>query len=252
MNVSEVVRTRAAVLPEQVARDRVERLDDVARIRHVHDAVVNERRALLAPARQAPRPDHAQLAHVPAVDGVERAVAPAVERPAPHQPVGRVGVLEHRVRDGDEVAARLSLGARQAPPRLAARWPRRQAHSVTAGVVGACRHSSLGGEQSTAKQTIGAGGSQEPRNATRRRAAPRRSTPVLYGDFRPRSASRMLSMRVLTGRRSAPSGRGGHPSTLRRTPSTSRRTLSDHPPHADQDAHAVSTVAITSGLIRPS
>ena len=95
----EILGAVAAVLPQQVAGDGVDGLDDVARVRHVHHAAVHQRRALLAARGKRARPDHAQLAHVVAVDLVERAVAPAVERPPPHQPVFRGGILEHGVGD---------------------------------------------------------------------------------------------------------------------------------------------------------
>ena len=85
--VGDVVRHLPAVLPDEIAGRGVEGLDDIARVRHVHDAVVDERRALLAAGAEGARPDEAQIAHVVAIDLVERAVAPAVERAAPHQPV---------------------------------------------------------------------------------------------------------------------------------------------------------------------
>ena len=105
----DVVWGLAAVLPHEVAGGRVDGLDDVARVRHVEDAVVGERRALLAARGEAARPHHPQRADVAAVDLVEGAVAPAVRRPPPRQPVGRRGVLEHRVGDGNERRGGLGL-----------------------------------------------------------------------------------------------------------------------------------------------
>ncbi len=102
-----VVRPLPPVLPDEVAARRVERLDDVARVRHVHHAVMDERRSLLQARSKRARPDHAQRPHVVAVDLVERAVAPAVERAAPHQPVFGCRRLEHRVGDRNEGAGRL-------------------------------------------------------------------------------------------------------------------------------------------------
>ena len=79
--------------------------------------------------------------HVVAVDLVEGAVAPAVERPPPVDPVGRVGVGERRVGDRREVAALRRCRAdsrgrdceerqRAHPrnPRQSGRPPRRRAH----------------------------------------------------------------------------------------------------------------------------
>ena len=93
--------------PLQVAGRRVDRFDYVVRLGHVQHAAVGERRSLLPPGRKPARPDHPQLVHVLAVDLVQRAVAPPVERPAPAQPVFRRRVLEHRVGDGDERGGRL-------------------------------------------------------------------------------------------------------------------------------------------------
>ena len=109
----EVVRLRAAMLPEQVAADGVDGLDDVARVRHVHDAVVDQGRSLLAALREGAGPDQPQVGHVLAVHLLEGAVAPAVGRPAPAQPVARGRLLQHRVRDRDEVVARLGNGGRR-------------------------------------------------------------------------------------------------------------------------------------------
>ena len=100
--VLDVVGDLAAVLPEEVAGDRVDGLDDVARVRHVQHAVVGERRPLLRAGLQRPRPDHAEIADVVPRDRVQGAVAPSVERPAPHQPVRRIGVLQHRIGDRNE------------------------------------------------------------------------------------------------------------------------------------------------------
>ena len=107
--VVEVVGPPPAVLPEQVARDRVHRLDDVARVRHVEHPAVGQRRALLTARAERARPHHAQLADVVPVDLVEGAVAPAVEGAAPRQPVAGRGVLEHRVGDRDEAGVFLGL-----------------------------------------------------------------------------------------------------------------------------------------------
>ena len=68
---------------------------------------MDERRSLLEARRKGSRPDHAQVAHVVAIDSIQRTVAPAVERPPPHEPVGGVGILQHLVRHRDEGTARL-------------------------------------------------------------------------------------------------------------------------------------------------
>ena len=105
--VGHVVGPLAAVLPDQVAAHRVERLDDVARVRHVEDAVVDERRSLLQAGTERTRPDQPQARDVVPVDLVEGAEAPTVQRPPPHQPVPGRRVLEHRVGNRHELGRRL-------------------------------------------------------------------------------------------------------------------------------------------------
>ena len=101
-------RQLALVFPEEVAGLCVDRHDVVARARQEHHPVVDERRALLVPGSHEPaRPHHAELRHVVARNLVERAVAPAIEGAPPHQPVGGVGLLEHRVGHRHEFARAL-------------------------------------------------------------------------------------------------------------------------------------------------
>ena len=98
--VAQVVRPVAAVLPDQVAGHRVDGLDDVLRVRHEHHAVADQRRPLLAAlARQGAAPDQPETADVVPVDLIEGAVAPAVERAAPHQPLVGARILQLRVGD---------------------------------------------------------------------------------------------------------------------------------------------------------
>ena len=103
----------APVRPDQVAGRRVDRLDDVARLGHVKDAAVGQGRAFLAPGRQRARPGHAEIADVVPVDLIQRAVGPAVQRPAPGQPVAGGRVLEHRVGHRHQLVRGLVLGGRR-------------------------------------------------------------------------------------------------------------------------------------------
>ena len=107
--VVDVVGDLAPILPLQVAGHRIDGLDDVVRVRHVQRAAVRDRRSLLRSRRESPRPDHAQVAYIVAVDLIERAVAPAVQRPAPHQPVAVRRILKHGVGDGNELGVRRAL-----------------------------------------------------------------------------------------------------------------------------------------------
>ena len=93
----------AAILPQEVARARVERLDHIARVRDIHDAVVHDRRRLRHPGFEAPGPNEPEFIHVAPVDLIERAVPPPIEGAPPAQPVGGVGILQHRVGDQGRV-----------------------------------------------------------------------------------------------------------------------------------------------------
>ena len=109
----DVLRQVAAVLPDEVAGHRIDGLDDVAAVRHVERAVVGQRRHLLRAGHQRARPGETEVADVLARHLVQRAVAPAVERAAPHRPVRGVGILQHGVGDGHEVGAGLCNGRRR-------------------------------------------------------------------------------------------------------------------------------------------
>ena len=107
--LADVVGHVAPVLPDEVAGHRVDGLDDVVGVGHVQHPAVGERRARLEPLGEPPRPDHAQVADVLLVDLVEGAVAPAVGRAAPRQPVLGGRRLQHGVGDGHEVAGGLCV-----------------------------------------------------------------------------------------------------------------------------------------------
>src|SRR4029079_8514941 len=97
------------VLPERRAGLAVDRLRVVAVVRHVDVSGIGDRRRLLDARAHRLAPDLLQLRDIALVDLLERAVAPAVERPAPHQPVAVARMLEHLIRDGREL---LFLGGR--------------------------------------------------------------------------------------------------------------------------------------------
>ena len=95
-------REAVAVLPDEIARGRVDRLDFVVGVRQEHHALVHQRRCLVAALVHGHGPGEAQFAHVAAVHLRERAVALAVQGAAPAEP-GTVGrVLQHRLGDGAE------------------------------------------------------------------------------------------------------------------------------------------------------
>ena len=60
----------------------------------------------LIPARQTAGPCHAQLTDIAFVDLIERAEALLVIGPAHHQPIGRIGIVQHRIRYRNEVLRR--------------------------------------------------------------------------------------------------------------------------------------------------
>ena len=91
------------VLPDQIARRSVDRLDHVAGIPEIHHAVVDERRRLVDAGLHRAGPDQLQILHVGLVDLVERAVAPRLIVAAMNQPVLRLGRPDDLVGDRDEV-----------------------------------------------------------------------------------------------------------------------------------------------------
>ena len=92
------------VFPDEIAGRRVDGLRDVVRVREEHHAVMHERCAFLHALAERPRPDEAELRDVARVDLRERAVAPMIQRAAPRQPVGGVGILQHGIGDGPQIA----------------------------------------------------------------------------------------------------------------------------------------------------
>ena len=87
------------VFPQQVAGCGVQRVDDVARVGQVHDAVVHERCRLLSAGFHRPRPRECQAANRLPVDLAQRAVAPGVVRTPEVQPVARARIAEHGIGD---------------------------------------------------------------------------------------------------------------------------------------------------------
>ena len=94
-----------AVLPDQLAGAGIERLNDVVGIRQIDNAVVHQRRGLVAPRClvHRPNPGEAQVMYVLARDLGQRAVIPCLIIAADHQPVAGIGVAEHFVGDRDVV-----------------------------------------------------------------------------------------------------------------------------------------------------
>ena len=90
----------ALVLPNFIARRRVDGEQVRARLDHVHDAVVDDGRRFLRPLRQAAGEGHAQIRDVRLVDLVERAETLLVIGAADHQPVVGWRVDEHLGGDG--------------------------------------------------------------------------------------------------------------------------------------------------------
>jgi hypothetical protein len=105
----------AAVFPQQIARGSVEGLRKIVRVREVHDPVIDQRRAFLHALRERPRPNQAQIVDIAAIDLVERAVPPVIERAAPHEPIGGIRILQHGIGDRHEGLRRLrpNRGAQQ-------------------------------------------------------------------------------------------------------------------------------------------
>ena len=93
-----------AIFPDQVSGRRVQRLNDAARVRQVHDAVVHEwRRLLRTRIVHRPGPGELKLLDVLPVDLIERAVAPRVVGASPVQPVAGRRVAQHGFGDRAEL-----------------------------------------------------------------------------------------------------------------------------------------------------
>jgi len=83
---------------------RIQRLDGAARVHQIHHAAVDERRCLVRAFAHGPRPRELQLTDVVASDLTQRAVAPAVERTAPVEPIIGIRVAQRGIGDGREVS----------------------------------------------------------------------------------------------------------------------------------------------------
>ena len=93
----QLLRQSPGILPDQVAGRAIDRLHLVGIVEDVEHAVMHDRRGLGGARRERPGPGHLQILDVVLVDLVERAVAPAVIGAPPHQPVGRIGLEQHRI-----------------------------------------------------------------------------------------------------------------------------------------------------------
>ena len=86
-----------AVLPNQIAFARIQRLHDVAGIVDVHHAVVHHRRRLIGAFVHGPHPLELQILYVLRGDLIERAVIGGVIVVANHQPIAGIGIAQHGV-----------------------------------------------------------------------------------------------------------------------------------------------------------
>src|SRR5438445_2712768 len=90
------LRPLGTILPDQISSRGVQRLNDAARVRQVHDAVVDKWRSFLsAGVVHRPGPGELKLLDVPRVDLIERAVPPGVVGAPPVEPIARSGVAQH-------------------------------------------------------------------------------------------------------------------------------------------------------------
>ncbi len=105
-----------AVLPQQLAGSRIQRLHRVGDIGQEHDAVMHDGRDLAGAAViHRPGPDQLQVLHIRRGDLFERRIAPALIIAPVHQPVAIGGIAQHLVGDGAIVLD--GAGHRQAKPR---------------------------------------------------------------------------------------------------------------------------------------
>ena len=88
-----------AILPDQFAGLRIQRLHDIARVVDEHGPVVDHGSGLIGALIHRPGPDQAQILHVVRGDLVQRAEVVGVIVVPDHQPVGRIRIAHHRVGD---------------------------------------------------------------------------------------------------------------------------------------------------------
>ena len=187
----------AAVLPDDVAGPRVERLQDVSRIGQEHHAVMDQRRRLHASRFHRPHPGEPQLVDVVRRQLIERAVAVAVRGPPPRQPLLawriREQLVGHRRKRFDRaIQERDRTGTRCAKPPVGRRYVAvAVAHGVRIdeqGRVGAERLRPL--EVPVGSQDMGddvqIGGVAEGGFGARRHGAPNLLQQCACGSGRPR------------------------------------------------------------------
>ena len=102
-----VARQLPRILPEQVARQRVQRLHFVAVAFDEEHAIMFERRPLVLSVWQRPRPLHPQIVHVFLGDFLQRAEPMIVVRAPPKQPVPGRRILQQFVCHGREFLERI-------------------------------------------------------------------------------------------------------------------------------------------------
>ena len=120
-----VLRQPRAVHPDHVAGRRVDRLHHVPRIGEEHHAVMHQWRRLVVARPDRDRPCELQIGDVVARHLIERAVAVAVARSPPAQPVPRRRVREHCVGHRNQLVRHLLVDEpRRSPPQPLARLRR--------------------------------------------------------------------------------------------------------------------------------
>ena len=92
------------VRPDAVAVRGIDRDDAGAGFDQVHDPVVDEWSRLLHSRRKSQRPGQRESGDVVAVDLVEWTEALLIVGAVDHEPIRRIGILQHLVGDGLEVA----------------------------------------------------------------------------------------------------------------------------------------------------
>ena len=134
-----------AILPDQIAGLRIQRLQHHAGVVHVEHAVVHDGRGLVAVARallHGPAPDQTQVVDVLRGDLIQGAVVGGLVVAANHEPVAGIGIAQHGVgdrnvvldftRDGDSTGR---LRWRELA-RRAQRWPERTRQQVRGTLTG--------------------------------------------------------------------------------------------------------------------
>ncbi len=98
-----IFRQLSTVLPDQLARTRIEGLHHIIGMGKVHHSLVDDRFLLLMPILHRPRPRQAQPPNILAIHLLQWAVSAGAVIATPTQPIGGIGISKDGVGDRNKV-----------------------------------------------------------------------------------------------------------------------------------------------------